>query len=33
VSPGEKAFGPFRADELLADKGGDDLSAEELRQP
>jgi hypothetical protein len=33
MSPGEKAFRPFGAEELLTDKRGDDLAGEEFRQP
>ena len=33
VLPGEKAFGPFRGDELLADQKGKNLPSEEFSQP
>jgi len=33
VTPGEKPLGPLRAQQLLADKVGQDLRAEDFRQP
>jgi hypothetical protein len=33
VPPGENALGPFRAQQLLADKHRQDLPGEDLRQP